>query len=228
MKKIKKEKLGSAKERFSLKKQFFDALSYVKESRNYIFFVLAVFVFSALAAFIYPENFVFFDELLKNLLDKTEGLEGFSLMSFIFTNNTSSAFLGLFNFFLIFQALSLNNILMIIALMIAVPIGFFLGITPVLFSMINGAVLGYVFAKVYALSGPGDFWRILPHGIFELPAIFIALGLGVKLGFFVFSKNMKQEFLRRFYYSFLVFLLIVVPLLVIAAIIEGLLITMMG
>lgn len=203
MKKIKKEKLGSAKERFSLRKGFFDALSYVKESRNYIFFILAVFVFSALAAFIYPENFVFFDELLKNLLDKTEGLEGFSLMSFIFTNNVVSALLGLF-FGVIFGVFSMIN------------------------AMVNGAVLGYVFAKVYAINGASEFWRILPHGIFELPAIFIALGLGVKLGFFVFSRNMKQEFLRRFYYSFLVFFLIVVPLLVIAAIIESLLITIMG
>jgi stage II sporulation protein M len=94
--------------------------------------------------------------------------------------------------------------------------------------MINGAVLGYVFSRVYVLYGASDFWRILPHGIFELPAIFIALGLGVKLGFFIFSGNIKQEFLRRFYYSFLVFLFVVVPLLIIAAIIEGLLITIIG
>lgn len=203
MKKGKKRKLHRIGKRFSLKKPFFESLSYIKESKNHIYFVIAIFIFSAIIAFAYPDNFSFFDKLLKDLLNKTEGLSGFSLISFIFTNNVVSAGLGLF-------------------------FGVVFGIFSIINAMINGSVLGYVFAKVYALSGAGDFWRILPHGIFELPAIFIALGLGVKLGLFVFSRNMKQEFLRRFYYSFLVFLLVIVPLLVIAAIIEGLLISIMG
>ena len=203
MKRDKRRKLQIGKKRFSLESQFFEALRYVKESRNYIYLVIGIFLLSALIAFVYPSNFSFFDNLLRDLLDKTRGLSGFSLISYIFTNNVLSAFLGLF-------------------------FGIFLGLFSFINGMINGAVLGYVFAKIYAINGINDFWRILPHGVFELPAIFIALGLGVKLGFFIFSRNMKEEFFRRFYNSFLTFLLIIVPLLVLAAIIEGLLITLLG
>ncbi|MEK6934199.1 MAG: stage II sporulation protein M [Nanoarchaeota archaeon] len=203
MKRDKRRKLQIGKKRFSLESQFFEALRYVKESRNYIYLVIGIFLLSALIAFVYPSNFSFFDNLLRDLLDKTMGLSGFSLISYIFTNNVLSAFLGLF-------------------------FGIFLGLFSFINGMINGAVLGYVFAKIYAINGINDFWRILPHGVFELPAIFIALGLGVKLGFFIFSRNMKEEFFRRFYNSFLTFLLIIVPLLVLAAIIEGLLITLLG
>ncbi len=203
MKRNKIKKLQIRKKRFSLESQFFEALKYIKESRNYIYLVIGIFLLSALIAFIYPSNFSFFDNLLRDLLDKTEGLSGFSLISYIFTNNVLSASLGLF-------------------------FGIFLGIFSFINGMINGAVLGYVFAKIYAINGINDFWRILPHGVFELPAIFIALGLGVKLGFFIFNRNMKEEFLRRFYNSFLAFLLIIVPLLILAAIIEGLMITLLG
>lgn len=203
MKRNKIRKLQIGKKRFSLESQFFEALKYIKESRNYIYLVIGIFLLSALIAFIYPSNFSFFDNLLRDLLDKTKGLSGFSLISYIFTNNVFSAFLGLF-------------------------FGIFLGLFSFINSMINGAVLGYVFAKIYAINGTNDFWRILPHGVFELPAIFIALGLGIKLGLFIFSRNMKEEFLRRFYNSFLAFLLIIVPLLILAAIIEGLMITLLG
>ena len=59
-------------------------------------------------------------------------------------------------------------------------------------------------------------WRLLPHGIFEIPAILISTSLGIRLGtdFKNFKKNLKS--------AIRVFLLIIVPLLVIAGIIEGL------
>ena len=64
-------------------------------------------------------------------------------------------------------------------------------------------------------------WRIFPHGIFELPAVFISLGLGLKLGTFIFQRNKLKAFAEFFWNSLRVFLFIVLPLLIIAAIIEG-------
>jgi stage II sporulation protein M len=87
-------------------------------------------------------------------------------------------------------------------------------------------VVGYVYSKAASVGGYGIIWQLLPHGIFELPAIFISLGLGVKLGMFVFEKDKKKAFIERLRKSFFVFLTIVLPLLVIAAIIEGLLISL--
>jgi len=38
------------------------------------------------------------------------------------------------------------------------------------------------------IEGYGILWRLVPHGIFELPAVFISLGLGIKLGTFIFRE----------------------------------------
>src|SRR3989344_3502444 len=64
--------------------------------------------------------------------------------------------------------------------------------------------------------------RIFPHGIFELPAIFISFGLGIRLGLFIFTANEKNSFKDYILGSLKVFLLIIIPLLIIAAVIESL------
>jgi uncharacterized membrane protein SpoIIM required for sporulation len=61
--------------------------------------------------------------------------------------------------------------------------------------------------------------------VFELPAVFISLALGVKLGMFIFSREKGKEFMRRARNSMIIFVCIVIPLLIIAAVIEGLLIS---
>jgi len=71
-------------------------------------------------------------------------------------------------------------------------------------------------------------WRILPHGIFELPAVFIALGMGLKFGGFIFQKEKIKSLREYFWNSLRVFLFVVLPLLIIAGIIEGTLIFFSG
>jgi len=93
--------------------------------------------------------------------------------------------------------------------------------------MLNGSILGYVMRITFENYGTAEFWRILPHGIFELPAIFISMALGLKTGMFVFSDNKMSELKCRTYNSMIVFLKMVLPLLIIAAIIEGTLITLL-
>ena len=110
--------------------------------------------------------------------------------------------------------------------LLAVLFGIFLGIFPIVSAFSNGAIIGYVLGLSYDISGVSSWWRLLPHGIFELPAIIISISLGVKMGFTIFLPKEKRtkEFQRRIYKSMNAFLLIVIPLLIIAAIIEGLLI----
>lgn len=177
-----------------------DSFGYIKESRHYIYFIIWVFLISGLIGFTFSSHFGFIEDLLKQIAEKAIGLNGPDLIMFIFNNNIKSAFLGIL-------------------------LGVFFGIMPFVNALTNGLVLGYVLDKVWHVSGITDLWRILPHGIFELPAIFIALGLGIKLGMFIFSKRKFYELKRRAYESLKVFLFVIVPLLVIAAIIEGLLIT---
>jgi len=183
------------------KAQFKEAISYIKESANYIYFSIALFFLSAILGFLFRDNLTFLNQLIKQLILKTQDLNTPEMVLFILQNNFQSS-------------------------LFALGLGILFGIFPLISIITNGAVLGYVLGLTYETSGISSWWRLFPHGIFELPAIFIALGLGLKLGFTIFSTktDKNKEFHRRFYNSINVFLMIIIPLLIIAAIIEGILI----
>ncbi len=261
--------------KLNIKKQFKEALIYLKKSLNYIYLAILLFIASGIFGFLNAKNLTFIDKILKEIISKTLNLNPLELIFFILQNNLQSAFVSLAG-------------------------GILLGIGPILFAISNGTIIGYVMSRSYQAAGIGVLWRLLPHGIFELPAIFISIGLGIKIGFsiidsyftyfwrknktliflpiiaiaffsitnviyhqdnltsinnmlpknltyilffiftivfifimfmlfaFIFEKQWGQELLKtlKFYDSANAFLMIVVPLLIIAAIIEGLLIAL--
>jgi len=190
------------KNKFDLKKEYKDSWSYLKESKNFIFFITGIFFVFALIGFFVPasENFTkIILDFIEKLLEQTKGMSPGELIKFIFLNNLQASFFGLI-------------------------FGTVLGIFPVLATIANGYVLGFVGAMSVEAGNIFVLWRILPHGIFELPAVFISLGLGLKLGSFIFRKEKGKFFRECFWSSLRVFFFVVVPLLVIAAIIEGFLI----
>jgi stage II sporulation protein M len=102
--------------------------------------------------------------------------------------------------------------------------------------MVNGYVLGYISKITVQSSSILDLWRLFPHGIFELPAVLISLGLGLKLGFSVINnleifKNKKDywnSLIKEIKLCVKTFIFIVLILLVFAAIIEGILIRLIS
>jgi len=187
------------KDKFNLKKEYKDSWNYLKESKNFIYSIVGVFSIFALIGFFVPaseEVTKIILEFIKNLLEQTKGMSQGELIKFIFVNNLQGSFFGLF-------------------------FGIILGIFPVFVAIANGYVLGFVGAMSVEAEGVFVLWRLLPHGIFELPAIFISLGIGLKLGSFVFQKEKIKSFRKYFWNSLRVFLFIIIPLLIIAAIIEG-------
>ncbi len=179
-----------------------EAFDYVRENALYVWLIAFVFAGAAIMGFVFSGYFVFLDEMIRELASKIEGKNAFELIILIFFNNSSRALMGLF-------------------------FGVALGVMPFINSLVNGVLIGYVMKRTWEIAGVGEFWRLLPHGIFELPAIFIALGMGVKLGGFVFSrKGVWGELRRRAWKSLLVFVFIIIPLLVVAAIIEGVLVAL--
>lgn len=190
-----------SKNRNSFRKQFREALKYLGESKNYLVAIVLIFAGGILFGAIFSSKLGFLDEILKQLVDKVHGLDTFGTILFILQNNITSAFYG-------------------------IVFGVGLGIFPILASFSNGVLLGYVLKIVWFDSGVSEFWKILPHGVFELPAVFISLALGVRLGMFIFSKKKGKGFMERARNSIILFVCIVIPLLIIAAIIEGLLISM--
>jgi stage II sporulation protein M len=135
-------------------------------------------------------------------VEETKNFGLMEMISFLFINNIKSAFLGMI-------------------------LGVILGIFPVVHAVVNGYVLGFVARKAVEADGILTLWRIFPHGIFELPAIFISLGLGLKISSFILQRRKLKSLRLYFLESLRAFLIIVLPLLAIAAIIEGSLIVLM-
>lgn len=185
--------------RLNAREQAREALAYLSECRRYIYFATIFFFLSVIFGFIFSSSFGFIDKMLAELANQTKDLNGLELIFYILQNNVQAALATL-------------------------AFGLFFGILPILNIITNGVVLGYVLNLVWQVSGAGEFWRILPHGIFELPAIFISAGMGIRLGLVIFSKREKKEFRRIVYESVNAFLFAVIPLLIVAAVIEGVLI----
>jgi stage II sporulation protein M len=186
-------------QKMPLKKHFKQAVKYLNESRNYVFFIVLLFLISVIFGYVYDYKFLFFNELIQKLVLEIQGKNLFEITIFILQNNLFSCFLGLF-------------------------LGVFFAFIPAVICVVNGLLIGFVIKKVVFLTSFVELWKLLPHGIFELPAVFISLGLGIKLGAFIISKDPFFVLKQRIYESANVFLLIVFPLIVLAAIIESVLI----
>ena len=210
MKKSKKKRVGkksiNKQYTFNLKNQYKESFDFIRESRKFIYIIIAIFLLFTILGFVFPVPGVILKvilEFIENLIKETNGLSGFEMIKFIFFNNIQSSFFGMI-------------------------LGIFLGFLPVLFAAVNGYVLGFVLSMSVMSEGISVLWRLLPHGIFELPAIFISLGLGLRLGMFIFQKKVEKSLKEYLWGSIKVFLLIVLPLLIIAAIVEGSLIVIFG
>jgi len=177
------------------------ALNYIYGSRNYIYSMVIIFVIAGLFGYFNASKLGMLDEIIKKIIERTEGLSGIGLIGFIFWNNLQSAFFGFLY-------------------------GVILGIFSIFTALANGVMIGYVMEKAVSSMGFMQTLKLLPHGIFELPAIFIALGIGFRFGMFIFSKHKMKDFRKGFFEGLNVFVFIIIPLLLIAAIIEGSLIAL--
>ncbi len=118
-----------------------------------------------------------------------------------------------------FIAILSNNML---ASFIFLASGIVLGIPPLLFIIVNGFFVGWVSYSVAAELGLGYVVSsLLPHGIIEIPAITLCAAMGVGLGYQIINRVRKIDGLQRYVQESLsLFVRRIVPLLIVAAIIE--------
>lgn len=183
-------------------KNFKESLNFIKDSKKFIYFSIGLFFLFAVFGFfvrVPPEISDPLIEYFKELILKTQGFGFFEMFSFLFSNNLGVSVMGLF-------------------------LGIFVGIFPLFSLLTNGFVLGFVSRLSVGESGILSLFRLLPHGIFELPALFISLGLGLRLGWFVFEKDKKNYLKETFLKSVKTVVFVIIPLLVLAALIESALI----
>lgn len=175
---------------------------YVRFVWPYVLFITFVFFVALLAGYISSINFPDMSNKL---------MEGFS-----------SRFAPLLSMppILIMLGIFLNNAFVSLLFLV---LGLVLGIFPVLLIAFNGYVVG-VIAHIAAQERGMAFivLALLPHGIIELPMVFLSAGIGLRLGHQVFDAligrptEIKKEFKEgvRFYFSW------ILPLLFLAAVIE--------
>ncbi len=197
---------NKTRKNFNLKNEYKKSWNYIKESQNFIYIIISIFLFFVLVGFFIPAPESLAEQILRfigELLEKTSGMSQEELIRFIFLNNLQSSFFGMI-------------------------FGVILGIFPVITMIANGYLLGFIVSLSVKSGGFLVLWKLLPHGIFELPAIFISLGIGLRFGTFIFQKKIVKSFRDYLLNSLRVFLFIVIPLLIIAALIEGSLIFLFG
>ncbi|CAM3577435.1 stage II sporulation protein M [Marinicrinis lubricantis] len=124
----------------------------------------------------------------------------------------------------LFGVIVINNA---VKAVMVVYLGILLGIYPILFTLLNGMMIGYVYELTEA--GTGDalslFLKgIVPHGVIEIPAILLASAYGIRFGVAgitaLFNKGKGKALADLFRVSIPLGALLVI-LLLIAAVIEA-------
>jgi stage II sporulation protein M len=148
----------------------------------------------------FPELAGQFESSVVGFVRIFHGLSRLELAVAIFLNNASKTLLG-------------------------IVLGSLFGIIPVVFLLANGTALGVVFSLSAQSRGPWlSLLSILPHGIFELPAVFLGTSIGLMVG----SHAVKQLFGRvettlggELLRGLRFFCTVILPLLLTAALVEA-------
>lgn len=214
----------------------------LEKIKIHFLFSLVIFLFMVFIGLILP---IFFEEqilkMLEELLKLTEGLGFFSLTGFIIFNNIKSAFLGMiFGIFLAVvpliviivngyilgfvanKSIAIDGVLVLLRLF---PHGIF-EIPAVLISVSLGIKLGIDLMINYLNYKKID--RVNIPIIVFLSILFFPIAILVYLIFTFSNQKLRRIFFDNFIFSLRIFLFIVVPLLIIAGIIEGGLIVFLG
>lgn len=131
------------------------------------------------------------ERLLKDLTSESEP---FSIFALILINNSIKSF-------------------------IAMVLGIFFGIIPLLFLFTNGMIIGFFAKLIGEKIGFALFLLLLlPHGIIEIPAVILACSYGFWLGI-EFAKS-RKNITEKLRFAIGRFFRIVFPMLIIAAMIE--------
>ncbi|MCD4779720.1 MAG: stage II sporulation protein M [Candidatus Omnitrophica bacterium] len=172
-------------------------LEELRSRKNYIYFSVGLFLFSVIYGVVTPD----FDHYAKGMMKSISAIvvmdkRLLSVIVSILWKNIFACFMALF-------------------------LGVFFALIPIFSLLINGIMFGVYLPDL----SKSFFITIIPHGIFELPAYFISMSYGIWLGLWPWQSNRLHNIVFRAKKSVLIFINIVFPLLVIAAIIEGVYIT---
>jgi uncharacterized membrane protein SpoIIM required for sporulation len=160
--------------------------------KAYVFLAAALFLVGALIGMLLPEVSRAQIAVFKEFAEGFKDKSAPALVLAIFLNNLGASALALLA-------------------------GGLLGLVPLIAALVNGMLLGG-----FLLFAPDLVWRILPHGLLELPAVFISWGVGMWVGLWVLQPGRLRALKERLHKGMRIFIVLVLPMLVVAALIEGL------
>ena len=180
-----------------------DVRTYITLLRPYLIIITSLFAVSVLAGYLAGH---FNPDIVEQMMGQFEESYGWIadespmvIMLFIFANNTLNSF-------------------------IAMLLGVVFGLWPILFILINGFFVGVVVFDVAREIGVLVILAaLIPHGIIELPMIFLSAAIGLRLGYLTFLKIFKKmeiSIQQELFQAVRFFIKLIVPLLFIAALIE--------
>ena len=179
-----------------LKTFFSDALKAIAEARNCIFIAIVLYCCAIFVGWAYADNLSFLKEQVKKLAVQFVGKNAITFIFKIFLHN-------------------------LIATYVAMCFVILFGAVPTLIAVFNGLILGWIIATAPARTETNIWMMIIPHGIFEWPAMIIAWGMGLwRGGGYRFSAT-TGTWKERWETAHKVFFTVILPLLFIAAMIEG-------
>ncbi len=178
---------------------------YLYSIRFYVLLVSVVFVGSIIVGYI-----GFLSEIFNVPLEWIQQLSGN-------LKDSTQIYPAWIIFLAFFAVLFLNNSF---TCFLDIVLGPLIGIFPLFSAFINGGLLGW-FAKEQGLI---IFLAIVPHGTFEIPAFLLSAAIGLRLGREVLKRKGDRDVKKELRNGLRVFLILILPLLFIAAIIESALI----
>lgn len=140
----------------------------------------------------------FINSIIGELMNNFKDYRGFELFLRILLNNTKATAIMLFS-------------------------GIFLAILPTLGTLMNWMIIGFVFQSPQLMAGRPAyliFLQLLPHGVFEIPALLLALALGIRLGGWLLKEKKAEHLKSNIKESLSCYVKVIFPLLIIAACIE--------
>ena len=174
----------------------FQAVMTIKAARMWVLAAFMIYCAAAVVAWSQYEHFDFMEAQFGTLVEQFEGLGAWEFILRIFVHNLIASYLALC--FIVF-----------------------FGAVPLALAALNGFMLGWFINWMDHFSGLDFLIMLGPHGIFELPAMFIAFGVGMWRGAGFRMDQERPGWVERLKRVHCVFAVFVVPLLFVAAILEG-------
>jgi stage II sporulation protein M len=167
----------------------------IKAKKWFLVFTASLLMIAALSSIIEVESLKIVisevKEAIRGLAASLRGRTWFFLVVYIFIHNAVAVLIALFS-------------------------GILFSVIPVFMVIANGYVIGAL--TIVNLSGIG---LLIPHGIFELPAFILSCSYGMWLGLWPLSRGRRKNLVLRLRHCVKIYFFIIIPLLMIAAVIEG-------